>query len=578
MNNKRKKIAITGNIGAGKSALLKILKDYPRTHVIMADLLGKKVMADPANREKITEILGDVFTNDMPDRDKIHAAMFSDEGIKAGNKKNLDAFVFPLVRAMIDEEIEATDKDFIFVESALIFEAGWADYFDMILVVTANSDVQRKRLMSNRGMTAEKIDQVLATQNISPERFKLADYVIDNSGDLYDLKVSVSRFVREFLFPTIGMEPGSYDPITFGHTDIIDKARKQFDLVVVVVGINPKKNCMFTTAEQVAMVKAATQDMGNVLVESYRGIIVEYADKYGAQALIRGIRGDSDMVMEEDLKKANAFICPHIQTVYIHSSEGKDHISSSLLRETFAMSDNWENLARDLVPEGVMHELRVKKYTPWLEKRFNEFVERCSPANVYWKKDVFNELVQKYSEPHRAYHNVVHLYELFQDFDLIKDLCKDPNLVEDGIFWHDLFYDVILDLYSSNEERSAIEAQKKAHELKLPDRFYTGIYSMVMVTDHGKHQPQSFDEQLLADIDLAILGKSEERFVRYEKEIRSEFNFVPAKTFYSVRGGILAGFLKKDNIYHTEFFRNKYEAQARINLENILKTDLYCIK
>ena len=568
----KKIIGVTGNIGCGKSALIKFLKDYNNTHVVSTDDLARSVMSDPANRENITLILGDVFTDGVLDRDKVRSVLYSNAKIK----KALEEFVHPLVRQKIDEEVDKTDCKFVFVESALIFEAGWESYFDLLLMVTANDDIRRARLMSNRAMTTEQIDEVLGNQNTSDERFEKADHVIDNSGSLYDLKVAVSKFVIKFLNPVIAVDAGSYDPITFGHLAVLEIARRKYDIVIVLVGVNSKKKCMFESGERVSMVKSVTREMGNVLVDTWEGLTVEYSAEHGATFMIRGIRGDSDMVAENELKEANYFLNPEIETDFIQAPADKKHISSTLVREVFAYSKAWKSHVFKLVPYGILHVLETKKYLSVLHNRFFQFIQRISRKNPA-PHDVEKHLFDQYQQSHRGYHNLTHIYEMLQDFDLVKKMLESPDLVEFAIWNHDWFMDIDPKLYSKNEERSAEKAVGNASWLGLPENFRgEKLHSLIMVTDH-KHDPATMthDQKFIADMDLGILGMNEERFLQYERGIREEFNFVPASIFYSIRKGILQGFLRRENIYQTDFFREKYGTQARINLEKLLSGSEY---
>ena len=562
----KKKIGITGNIGAGKSAVMRILRSYRKVHLILTDDLAKEMMAESVHTKKIAEILGDVLTNGILDKEKISSIIYSDES----KRLSLNAYVHPMVKQRIEMIIRKTNKKYFFVESALIFEAGWEDFFDTLVIVNADSVMQRKRLAMDRGMTNEKIDEILRTQSISPERFAKAHHVIENSGSLYDLKESVAVFVKKFMDPIVAVDAGTYDPFTFGHMDVLEKSLRISDIVTVLVAYNSKKSCMFTVAERVAMIKEATKDMGNVLVDSYEGLVIEYARDHGSTKLIRGYRGESDLLAENDLKKVNNFLNPSIETVFIQADEHMEHISSSAVREVFALSKDWEEHIIQMVPFGIMHELRVKKYTPLLRERFVNFIKRCAPSYSPIADSLFNDLVSKHSEPHRAYHTLVHLYEIFQDFELIKQFLENPDTVEIGTFVHDDIYDVDPVLSKTNEQRSAIESRRIADRLELKEPFKTSVYNIVLVTDHNEHQPKTTDEKFMVDLDLAILGKDDARYDRYEQEIRKEYSFVPAKTFYSIRKGILERFLARENIYYTEFFRNKYQAQARINLQRAI--------
>jgi predicted metal-dependent HD superfamily phosphohydrolase len=96
-----------------------------------------------------------------------------------------------------------------------------------------------------------------------------------------------------------------------------------------------------------------------------------------------------------------------------------------------------------------------------------------------------------------------------------------------------------------------------------------------MVTDHADLLPKTNDEKFIVDIDLSILSKSEFEYDRYEKDIRTEFNFVPRDIYYPVRKTILTKFLDREYIYYTDFFRTNYEEAARLNLSRTIVSDVY---
>jgi predicted metal-dependent HD superfamily phosphohydrolase len=168
------------------------------------------------------------------------------------------------------------------------------------------------------------------------------------------------------------------------------------------------------------------------------------------------------------------------------------------------------------------------------------------------RKEVVDLLKARYAEPHRKYHTLEHIEHCLAEFDPRQ--AREPEAVELAIWFHDAVYDTKA---HDNEEKSA--------ELLLsliPEA--TRAAELVLVTKH--HRASTPDEALLVDIDLAILGQPEERFDRYERQIREEYAWVPEPIFRQKRGEILEGFLARPFIYQTEPFRAKYEAAARANL------------
>ncbi|MBO8428076.1 MAG: pantetheine-phosphate adenylyltransferase [Firmicutes bacterium] len=133
----------------------------------------------------------------------------------------------------------------------------------------------------------------------------------------------------------IGIYPGSFDPITNGHLDIINRASKLFDEVIILVAQNKSKVSRFSVNERVEMIKEAIKGYKNVKVDSYEGITVEYAKAKGAIALIRGIRVVSDFEYEWQLAAANEYIDRDIEMVFLMSHRANTFISSSTIDELY---------------------------------------------------------------------------------------------------------------------------------------------------------------------------------------------------------------------------------------------------
>lgn len=127
--------------------------------------------------------------------------------------------------------------------------------------------------------------------------------------------------------------PGSFDPVTFGHIDLIKRALSLFDKVFVVVSKNPEKNPFFDIDERVAMMKKAVGKLKGVTVESFEGLTVGYAKKKGASSIIRGLRATSDFDYEFQMALTNRQICKEIDTIFLMPSETHFYLSSKLVKE-----------------------------------------------------------------------------------------------------------------------------------------------------------------------------------------------------------------------------------------------------
>lgn len=151
----------------------------------------------------------------------------------------------------------------------------------------------------------------------------------------------------------IAIYPGSFDPITNGHLDVLNRAMKIFDKVIVLVAVNKNKKSRFSSQERVEMIKEAV-DNPNIVVDSYDGLTVEYAKKHNATHLIRGLRAVTDFDYEFQLASANDFIDENIDTVFLMSKKEKSFINSSMIMDLYANGVD----VSDLVPESVNKRLK----------------------------------------------------------------------------------------------------------------------------------------------------------------------------------------------------------------------------
>lgn len=127
--------------------------------------------------------------------------------------------------------------------------------------------------------------------------------------------------------------PGTFDPITNGHTDLVERATRLFDKVIVAIAENPGKSPLFSLEQRVDMVQRATADMGNIEVVGFDGLLVNFAAKHKADALLRGIRAVSDFEYEFQLASMNRRLAPDLESVFLTPDETNTFISSTLVRE-----------------------------------------------------------------------------------------------------------------------------------------------------------------------------------------------------------------------------------------------------
>ena len=151
---------------------------------------------------------------------------------------------------------------------------------------------------------------------------------------------------------------GSFDPITLGHLDVIDRASRIFESIVVGVGINPDKQPMFSLEERVALVRASVAHLPNVRVELFSGLSVAFVREQGAHVLLRGVRSLTDIEAEFTMTLANRKLDPSVETVFLMADAQYSHISSSLLKQITPLADDKALL--QFVPQPVVQALRSK--------------------------------------------------------------------------------------------------------------------------------------------------------------------------------------------------------------------------
>ncbi|OHB57263.1 MAG: pantetheine-phosphate adenylyltransferase [Planctomycetes bacterium RBG_13_44_8b] len=156
------------------------------------------------------------------------------------------------------------------------------------------------------------------------------------------------RFVRAVF-------PGSFDPITKGHLDVINRGVKLFDELIIAVGNSPLKDQLFTLAERVEMIKPLVADIEGVSVQSYDCLTVEYAASVGATAILRGLRNLTDVQYEFQLAMTNRAVAG-IETVFVMTSEEFGFTSSTIIREIAALGGNVSNL----IPQQVYEKLKKR--------------------------------------------------------------------------------------------------------------------------------------------------------------------------------------------------------------------------
>ena len=155
--------------------------------------------------------------------------------------------------------------------------------------------------------------------------------------------------------------PGSFDPVTYGHIDLIQRAQKIFETVIVAVAHNSQKKPLFSIKERVDMLKKATDGMDGIIIEDFDSLVVDYARKHNIGVIIRGLRMVSDFEYEFQMALTNRRLAEDIETVFLMPSEGHLFISSALIKEAVALGADVSSFVPEFVAVKLKEKLRSKR-------------------------------------------------------------------------------------------------------------------------------------------------------------------------------------------------------------------------
>ena len=200
-----------------------------------------------------------------------------------------------------------------------------------------------------------------------------------------------------------------------------------------------------------------------------------------------------------------------------------------------------------------------------LKTIFTELVKKYT-ADDSISKHLWNEIVINYCDAGRYYHNLNHLEAIIRELSDVKDNIPHWDTAMFSVFYHDIVYNA---LRSDNEAQSADKAQLRLHDIGFPKDQTTQCVLQILATK-GHNPGDDATTQLFIDADLAILGKPTQAYTEYSENLRKEFFIYTDKEYKAGRKKILKHFLAMDRIFKTEHFYNKYEKQARKNIEREL--------
>lgn len=557
------KVGLTGNIGCGKSMVAQLFGSYPHVSLVDTDTIAKQIAALPEHAETITRIVGfPVDFSKSEDRKRLAEILFN-------NRPLLDAyqqFIHPLVWKRVDELFAAMEHGLLIVESAILFEVHNESYYDKVIMVTCNEAVQVNRLCTgSRAMQESEVRARMSLQIPQSVKKTKSDFVIDNSGTESELKESVLRLYNELNQLIMEREKTralfvfSADPPTLGHEWLIKETLRRYDELTVAVAQNPAKKSDFTIEQRCAMVRAIVP--AHVPVTTFDGVYsVDYAESIGAKYFVRGIRNVVDTEYEQMMAELNHEINPSVETVFIESPHELRNVSSTAVRMLVGPK-GWEAVVAPKVSPAVLIQIIAKHHDLF---RNLQSIGAHGDETEFW-----TNIVTPYLDSNRHYHGIKHIGDMLAHFKQVRHLCEDPIAVEFAIWLHD-YFNLTMAGRHQNEERSGQMAKELALELGLSIAFAEKVNKMILATKHEK-PTRDGDTQILLDLDLLILGANERLFQKYEEGIRKEYDWVYDEQFYSRRLTILQTFMHRSHVYSTDYFRSRYEKQAKENINHSIE-------
>ena len=152
--------------------------------------------------------------------------------------------------------------------------------------------------------------------------------------------------------------PGTFDPVTYGHIDLIKRAQEIFTEIIVAVARNPGKKPLFSVKQRVSMLKKATAGLGGIIITDFDGRVVDYARKRKAKVLIRGLRMISDFEYEFQMALTNRKLSPDVETIFLMPHESYSYLSSKLLKELASLGADLSYFVPDFVEKALKRKLR----------------------------------------------------------------------------------------------------------------------------------------------------------------------------------------------------------------------------
>jgi len=358
------KIVVTGGIGSGKSTVCQLLADaLPNHHVFSID----EFVRDAYDNPEICSALRLEFGTS--DRLKIRDIVFADKQAM----KELEFIFHDIISRKIETLMQR--NDFILEFPLLVENAPTLiSRFDFVISVVSPPSLQIQRVSDRDGRSQDQILAIMESQTTDEHRFAVSDAIIYNGiraiHEENYLQLEIKKALdlmrkKQLKGKKIGIVSGSFDPITLGHTWVIQRALDIVDYIIVAVASNPSKKYLFDDETRSQLVKCTLQEvlspeqMARVTIDFIPSdeLIVSYAANSGAKFIFRGLRGATDLEYENQLNLLQKKIAPEIETIFLMTPRELIEISSSLIKGALALRE-WERVAAPYVSKCVLEKLK----------------------------------------------------------------------------------------------------------------------------------------------------------------------------------------------------------------------------
>jgi pantetheine-phosphate adenylyltransferase len=339
-------IGLTGSSGTGKSNIAQLTGFY----VIDVDKIYHEILEkDEDLRYELSKTFNTCNRKELAD------IVF--ENVEELNKLNTITAKY-LIKA-VEEKIQSANTDII-IDAAVLFELGLHEKCHTTFAVIVDYETKINRIIKRDNLSPKQAKARINAQKPDDFYSKSADYIIHNNGCV----TAAVQTLKKRLQPKRGIYGGTFDPPTLGHLDVIRRAATLFDELYVVALVNEEKKPIFTLDERVSMLEKITEDIPNVYVDRYNGLLAKYAYKKDARYSVRGIRNGFDAEYERPMFEFNTQIAQEeygfkLDTVFIPTTrENSDTSSSNVCR---LLSGKVYNVAKKYLDERIAPQI-IKKY------------------------------------------------------------------------------------------------------------------------------------------------------------------------------------------------------------------------